>query len=93
MNQDLHDAIMRLHCDPASGYPAWQWSAYHAGHRDARHAAAELVIAALTVELTDAYIVSLAYDCNALPEVITDETLLIFARAVLASQKAKNEKN
>lgn len=37
-------------------------------------------------ELTDAEIVSLAYDCNALPEVITDKTLLIFARAVLAAR-------
>jgi hypothetical protein len=32
--------------------------------------------------LTDEQIVSIAYDCNALPEVITDETLLIFARAL-----------
>ena len=32
--------------------------------------------------LTDSEIMSLAYDCNALPEVITDHTLLIFARAL-----------
>jgi hypothetical protein len=32
--------------------------------------------------LTDEQIVSIAYDCNALPEVITDETLIIFARAL-----------
>jgi hypothetical protein len=32
--------------------------------------------------LTDAEIVSIAYDCDALPEVITDETLIIFARAL-----------
>lgn len=46
MTQDLHDAIMRLPCDPASRYPASQWSAFSDGHRDARHAAAELAIAA-----------------------------------------------
>lgn len=33
-------------------------------------------------ELTDAEITSIAYDCNALPEVITDETLILFARAI-----------
>ena len=33
---------------------------------------------------TDAEIVALAYDCSALPETITDETLLVFAHAVLA---------
>ena len=33
---------------------------------------------------TDAEILSLAYDCSALPETCTDATLLVFARAVLA---------
>lgn len=33
---------------------------------------------------TDAIILSLAYDCSALPETCTDATLLVFARAVLA---------
>jgi hypothetical protein len=32
--------------------------------------------------LTDEQIKSIAYDCNALPEAITDETLIIFARAL-----------
>lgn len=32
--------------------------------------------------LTDGQIISLAYDCNALPEVITDKSLTAFARAV-----------
>jgi len=36
------------------------------------------------IELTDAEIVSIAYDCNALPECITDKTLLTFARAAIA---------
>lgn len=34
------------------------------------------------VPLTDSDITSMAYDCNALPEVITDETLRTFARAI-----------
>jgi hypothetical protein len=46
---------------------------------------------AIQADLTDADMVSIAYDCNALPEVITDETLLTFGRALLAAQKAKNE--
>ena len=33
---------------------------------------------------TDAIILSLAYDCSALPETCTDATLLVFAHAVLA---------
>jgi hypothetical protein len=33
-------------------------------------------------ELSDEEIKSIAYDCNALPEVITDETLIVFARAI-----------
>lgn len=32
--------------------------------------------------MTDSEIMSIAYDFNALPEIITDETLLIFARAI-----------
>lgn len=37
-----------------------------------------------TLTPTDAIILSLAYDCSALPETCTDATLLVFARAVLA---------
>ena len=37
-----------------------------------------------TLAPTDAEIMSLAYDCSALPETCTDATLLVFARAVLA---------
>ena len=33
---------------------------------------------------TDAGILSLAYDCSALPECVTDATLLVFAHAVIA---------
>jgi hypothetical protein len=32
--------------------------------------------------LTDEDVISIAYDCNVLPEVITDETLLIFVRGI-----------
>jgi hypothetical protein len=39
-------------------------------------------------ELTDEQITSIAYDCNALPEVVTDETLAIFACAVIAADRA-----
>ena len=38
---------------------------------------------------TDAGILSLAYDCSALPETITDAALLVFARAVLAKWGAQ----
>jgi hypothetical protein len=43
--------------------------------------------------LTDEQIFSIAYDCNALPETITDETLIIFARAlwVVFGIKEKNQ--
>jgi hypothetical protein len=41
--------------------------------------------------MTDADIVSIAYDCNALPEVITDKTLLIFARAIEAVIRGQYE--
>lgn len=56
MNADLHDAIMRLQCY-ASSVPELRSNldmqlAFKMGHRDARHAAAELVLAALTVDLT-----------------------------------------
>ena len=37
-----------------------------------------------TLTPTDADIMSLAYDCSALPECVTDATLLVFAHAVLA---------
>ncbi|MBK5203885.1 MAG: hypothetical protein JJD98_00300 [Polaromonas sp.] len=37
-------------------------------------------------ELSDAEITSIAYDCNALPEVVTDKTLMAFARAVIAAR-------
>ncbi|WP_323142769.1 hypothetical protein [Massilia phyllosphaerae] len=39
---DLHDAIMRLPCNPPGGRGAIQYNGYVAGHRDARHGAAEL---------------------------------------------------
>ena len=38
---------------------------------------------------TDAGILSLAYDCSALPETCTDATLLVFAHAVLAKWGAR----
>lgn len=34
------------------------------------------------VPLSDARIISLAYDCNAMPESCTDESLKLFARAI-----------
>ena len=37
-----------------------------------------------TLTPTDAGILSLAYDCSALPECVTDATLLVFAHAVIA---------
>lgn len=41
--------------------------------------------------LTDAVITSIAYDCNALPEVVTDETLRVFARAIEAELKGAQQ--
>jgi hypothetical protein len=38
--------------------------------------------------LTDAEITSIAYACNALPEVVTDATLAVFARAIDARSRA-----
>ena len=38
---------------------------------------------------TDAIILSLAYDCSALPETCTDATLLVFAHAVLGQWGAQ----
>jgi hypothetical protein len=39
--------------------------------------------------LSESEIISLAYDCNALPEVITDKTMVAFVRAI---EKAVREK-
>lgn len=42
--QDWHQQIMNLPCVPPEGYPGGHYAtAYKQGHRDARHAAAELV--------------------------------------------------
>lgn len=35
--------------------------------------------------LTDSEIISMAYDCNALPECVTDKTLFAYARAIEAA--------
>lgn len=43
--QSLHDQIMRLPCDPAEYTNVNMMLAYKSGHRDARHAAAELAAA------------------------------------------------
>lgn len=40
-------------------------------------------------ELTNADIIGMAYDCNALPECITDKSLLVFARTILAAAREK----
>ncbi|WP_186425063.1 hypothetical protein [Cupriavidus metallidurans] len=47
------------------------------------------ILGAAKGELSDAEIMSIAYDCNAMPECITDASLKAFARAILA--KAKGE--
>ena len=44
--KDLHDAIMRLPCEPGSEYAAWALPIYQTGHRNACHAAAKLAMAA-----------------------------------------------
>ena len=41
------------------------------------------------VPLSDARIISLAYDCNAMPEFCTDESLKLFARAVEQEARGK----
>jgi len=40
------------------------------------------------LEITDADIMSLAYDCNAMPEQMTDAGLIRFARALLAAERS-----
>jgi len=40
-------------------------------------------------EMTNDQITAIAYDCNALPEVVTDKTLAAFARAVIAADRAQ----
>lgn len=44
MSNDLHDAIMRLKQTPYPGFTDAQLQAYKYGHKDARHAAAELAL-------------------------------------------------
>jgi len=41
------------------------------------------------VPLSDARIISLAYDCNAMPESCTDESLKLFARAIEQEVRGK----
>lgn len=59
-----------------------------ARERDAARAELE-VIKQQKPALTDEEITSIAYDCNALPEVITDESLFAFARAIERISKGK----
>ena len=40
-------------------------------------------------EMTNDQITAIAYDCNALPEVVTDKTLAAFAREVIAADRAQ----
>lgn len=47
MAQDLPAQIMNLRCEGPEGMPILRVLAYKTGHRDARHAAAELAAAAL----------------------------------------------
>lgn len=48
---------------------------------------AQPVPPAVSDPLTNADITSIAYDCNALPEVVTDATLAVFARAIESRTK------
>jgi hypothetical protein len=50
---ELHAAIMNLRGDVDPDWTQAERHMYKIGHRDARHAAAELVIAALRPEPTD----------------------------------------
>lgn len=56
MKNDLHAAIMNIPAEPAPDYSPGQQSAYKFGHKDARHAAAELAVvtAARIKQLEDA---------------------------------------
>jgi hypothetical protein len=93
---DLHAAIMNLPCrvpDTLNGSQAYD---YKCGHRDARHAAAELVSAALpAAQPTDEEILALAHRTAATYTHRSDpkyhsygfgqHTLLDFARKLLAN--------
>lgn len=39
--------------------------------------------------MTEDQILSIAYDCNALPEVITDKSLIAFARAIEQAERER----
>lgn len=67
MSQYLHDAIMNLPLTPGMLHESMH-RAYKFGHKDARHAAAELAIAAQEqepsikdAEITDAEILAIAH--------------------------------
>ncbi len=49
----LHQQIMNLTCDPTN-FPIENWVAFKQGHKQARHAAAELVMVALSASPTQA---------------------------------------
>lgn len=51
--QDLHGAIMNLTCTPPADANINQRLSYKSGHRDARHAAAELALTALDSRLQE----------------------------------------
>lgn len=41
----------------------------------------------MNTKFTDNDIMSLAYDCNAMPECCTDESLLVFARVLMEAER------
>jgi len=99
----LHNAIMNLTATPDKTARVNFQLAYKIGHREARHAAAELVIAAPQesaepIELTDAEIIALAhrmattYTHRSDPKVSSyafmAHTLIPFVRSILAAQGA-----
>ncbi len=96
MSKDLHAAIMALPCTPGKLHESMH-RAYEFGHRDARNAAAELVIAAPqaqpavkeAAELSKSELLAMWRDANRIAYVEDDgEAHEFFYRAVLAAQKA-----
>jgi hypothetical protein len=100
-NKELHDAIMRLPCNPLYTEDTNK-IAYKVGHRDARHAAAELVAAAeaatspapAVVQMTDGQILQAATESGIYTKNFAGNTfdpckLIPFARAILSASGVK----
>lgn len=96
MSHDLHNAIMNIPCAPGM-LNLNHHAAYKMGHRDARHAAAEMALSATqstqAPDLSDAEILQIIKLCRREdPEVPgwISRQRINWCRAVLAARSAKS---